>query len=980
MKYTHYKNRFSSKDKGIVHLSGEWSDVVDAIVDKSQWHSFSATDRDTYDRAKEQFDAIVMAEMKPNMPRTADNVIAFYAIVLDIDDGASYEDIRQDLQKYEYVLYSSGGTGLKDGDRFRVILPLNEPMPAKDWKRYNTSLSERFAYSDECFKKGIQIQYLPVVNTVFADQFIAEHHRGEWFDYQNPADLPYVETQSIEQFTKHVSFDEAQFTDKELQELAKAIVDHQANSLGYEQRRLLAQRLKHIGMSDHDAIMVLDAVSVPGFSTPNSVLVHGANPLYAHPEGLYKHVAKGVRIPALERRIVRSVASQEDTEAHATSYDGEWTLAGDEYLSSIFSDMDFTTGINLLIADVGTGKTTQFMEYDENGVCTGTIPGYLFIAPLTSIVDSFVDDNNLAGSGVGTWNQIESIIREKDKTKFKKLTLVVDECHGLFHDYGYKSKLINRLVETFQYFKSVILMSGTVEPENFSSITFSKVYRVRKPSIAKKNIYTMLSTKKDDLVIDHINNLTNKTIVLMNNKDLCEVVRKKIARSSLVVNADLKETIDVKNFFKGRHMGRHYDVIIGTNSIVEGLSIEDDLQDVDVVIWGDTVPERIEQFANRFRNVSTTKTIWYFIDRKPVELLTDYDRVQVLEEAASLCESLQELYEGLSSDVLRRSFVRQFSGEMYQDLVYFHDGKFHVSFTGVDYEYAEYRAEQYRNDFASFSGCLMKYGFNVFAPIAVDGDEQNAAEIRADKKVFSEARKKTRENLLEALKADMESNTIEDEETAPELYTSTYDSIQKLIAKGLEKGHVATVIDGYIEDEKFFAKAHADADFVQTGETVREMVISEINGRKVLQVHETQEIADKVIGKVLFEYFAGDATAMSNSRSWGGLVVSGNTCSSNDLNKRDTYVLPLKAKSAKAAKEILCKYIKLSKSTLKSIDGKKVRVSPVEALSLTGLTFRKLDFSRFLNPGIESLKEKLANPVPSTVNMDKVQSMMQMLH
>ncbi|MDA8516631.1 hypothetical protein, partial [Citrobacter sp. Igbk 16] len=530
MKYTHYKNRFSSKEKGVSHLIGEWTDIVDLFTDKSQWRSFTANTKTEYDTAKEQFDAIVMAEMKPNMPRTADNVIAFYAIVLDIDDGATYADVRKDLQAYEHIIYSSGGTGLKSGDRFRVVLPLNEPMKATEWKNYNTSLTERFPYSDQSFKKGIQIQYLPVYNTVYSSSFVVYHNKGDWFDYKNPNDLPYVENQSIESIVKNVVFDEAQFTDEEFLELAKAIIDHQSGQLEYEERRLLAQRLKHIGMDDFSIVQILNQVSRPGYSRSNEDIVAGANGQYAHVEGLYKHVAKGTRIPAIERRIVRSTHHTEQPQ-EVSVYDGEWILGDGEYLSDIFNAMDFSTGVNLLISDVGTGKSTQFMK-DSNAPngsgmfdfvnkpepepevevkSEGVKDGYLFLAPLTSIVLSFDGDNKTNGTGIATWNQIESIIKSKDKTMYKDMTLVIDECHGLFADYGYKARTINRLISMFGCFKSVILMSGTVQPSDFSSVVFNKVYRVHKPSKSVKRIHTFFATKKDECVIDHIQNSTNKT-------------------------------------------------------------------------------------------------------------------------------------------------------------------------------------------------------------------------------------------------------------------------------------------------------------------------------------------------------------------------------------------------------------------------------------------------------------------------------------
>lgn len=914
MKYTIYRNRFVSATGAKAHVVGEWSDIVTTVTNKSTWPTFNATDKDAYSKAKEQFDAVVMAEMKPNTARTAENVIAFHAIVLDIDDGATYQDVRNDLKDYEYVFYSSGGTGLKEGDRFRVILPLNTPMKTDQWKQYNTSLTERFPYSDECFNKGIQIQYLPVVNTAYADQFITEHHTGKWFDYQNPQDLPFVENLSVETIVKNVIFNEAQFSTDEYAELARAIVDFQSGQLEYEERRKLAQRLKHIGMPDFDIIQILAQVSRPGYSVSNESIVRGANSQYAHVEGLYKHVAKGTRIPAIERRIVRHSASV-SVVCEVSKYDGEWTLEQNEYLSDVVHDMDFTTGVNLLIADVGTGKTVHWTK--EKNV--------KFVAPLTSIVESMGDVNSLTKGNVGTWNQIQGIINTKDKSIFKDQTLVVDECHGLFSDYGYKSTIINRLINTFSSFKSVVLMSGTVDAEHFSSISFNKVYRVHKASKARKDIRTIFCTKKDDVVIDHIQNLTNKTIVLMNNKDLCEVVASRITRKSLVVNADVKKTLPVQSFFKNKAMD-DYEVIIGTNSIVEGLSIEDDLTDVDVVIWSDLSPERIEQFTNRFRNVSGSKNVWYFIDKKPVELMEDYNRTEIIKEANTLCTSLQDVYEGLKNDMLKRSFTRQFSGDMARDMIYFHDGKFAVSFTGIDYEFSVHREIQYRNDFASFSSRLNQFGFNVYYPLMEDGNEDKTNDINEDKKAVSEARKKERESVLEQLSHDIDSNTVLEEEDAPELYNATYESLQKLLAKGMDKTQVSYAINEYIDDESFFAKAHEDADFIKSGNTIRELIIDEVNSRTELTTIEIQDVADKVTVKVLNEYFAGDVDKMIESRSWGGLVVKMPTGA-------------LQAKSTKASKTIIEKYISVGKSERKRINGVQQSVSPIKALSRTGLVF-----------------------------------------
>lgn len=972
MKYTHYKNRFSSKSGGVSHLSGSWDGVKKLLLNKSSWVTFHATTKEQYKEAKEKFDGIVFAEMKPNQPRTADNVISFYAIVLDIDSGSTYDAVREDLKEFEYVLYSTGGTGLKSGDNFRVVLPLKSSMPASEWKNYNTSLTERFPYSDECFKKGIQIQYLPVLNTAYKDKFIVEYHSGRHFDYTNTNDLPYVENLSLENIVSGILFDDAVFSDTELQELGQAIIDHQTGQLGYEERRLLAQRLKHVGMNDFDAVQVLDRVSQPGFTTPNQTLVSSANPTYAHPEGLYKHLPKGTRIAALERRIVRSVKPSEVSESlvHEPIYTGEWTLQQDryeqdasgqwrkiagEYLSDIADQMVLSDGINLIISDVATGKSHYFTRADLKNV--------LVVAPLTSIVDSLSDTNSLTDGKVGTWNQIESIIREKDKSKFKDITLVVDECHGLYCDFNYKHEVINRLISCFKYFKSVILMSGTVRPDYFSSITFDRVYRVRKESHAKKTVKTYFCTKKDDLLVNHVNNSTNKTIVLVNDKALCESFAQHITRRTLVVTADVKNTPDVQRFFKSGMMD-NYDVVIGTNSIVEGLSINDVCENVDVVVWGDIDPARIEQFTNRFRSVVKNKFVWRFVDRCPVEVIEDYEHVEVVEDAKNFTVHLEQTLKLINTPSLRKSFLKQFRTDMSMDMVYYHDDKFCVSYTSIDYEYSNHRNNQFCNDFALFAAQMAKYDFDVLHPSFIDGDEESADKIKEAKMLVKATQKAEREDTLKNLISDIENGTIKGEKDSSELYSTTYGSMMKLVAKGLDSKDQVKAIQGYMVDDAFFAKAHADADHVDTGHTIRELIVAEVAHRSELTSEEIRSIADKVVSKVLNEYFGGDVSRMLKSRSWGGLVVkgvSGSTCGTNLLNKE---ILNATVTSSKAAKQILERYILLDKSKMKSVKGNKIRITPIIALSQTGLTFKPMRVDLPVTPqpnqAVEELKEQLS--------------------
>lgn len=152
----------------------------------------------------------------------------------------------------------------------------------------------------------------------------------------------------------------------------------------------------------------------------------------------------------------------------------EFTLTPNQYITDIAHEMELKDGINLIIADVGTGKSFYFSKLTNTA----------FSAPLVSIVSS------IDGTNVQTWNALVARFHAtSDKSTFKNETLVIDECHGFYTDYSYKSSVIRDLVAIFPYFKSVILMSGTIKKEYLNSVQIDRVYRVRKPSQATKEVF-----------------------------------------------------------------------------------------------------------------------------------------------------------------------------------------------------------------------------------------------------------------------------------------------------------------------------------------------------------------------------------------------------------------------------------------------------------------------------------------------------------
>jgi len=605
----------------------------------------------------------------------------------------------------------------------------------------------------------------------------------------------------------------------------------------------------------------------------------------------------------------------------SSGYDGDWTLEQNQYINSVFDMMDLDSGVNLINASVGSGKTTHFIETVEGE--SKAKDGYIVLVPLNSIRLSFEGDNDVFSTGICTWNQVETILRHGNKEYFSDKTLVIDEVHGFFLDYGYKANVINRLVASFPLFKSVIMMSGTATPDDFSGIEFNKVYRIYKPSMARKVITTIISSKINDLVLNHLNNSNRKTIVLYNDKAKCEALNELCIRSGLVVNADKKDDIEVNQLFTSGMM--NIDILYGTYSIVEGLSIKNVLDEVDVVIVGDEHPARIEQFTNRFRNISQLKSVTHFVNRKEVTEVGLFNRNEVVADAKVMKELLQLTYESLKTDEAKYSFTSQYRKDIAGSFVYFHDEKFEVSFTAIDYAYSEHKTREYANDFNILSIELEKYDF-IVKPLQFDeGDGESDKVIRDTAKKLQEAAQEAENEVIRDYLRDRIAGDVKAAQGGTELYNAVHESTEKLLKRGLRMSDLTSLLEGYVDDRSMFHRAHMDADFHPTGNTIREMIISKVAGKAKLDAFAIRDIADAIISKVLVEYFTGDQELMLKHPLW-------NKCVTSD-GKR------LVSNSSKGAKSIVERYITLGKGKNVKVNGNVVKMCEVIHLSLTGLHF-----------------------------------------
>lgn len=125
-----------------------WEEYKNNVLDYSSWEVIDN------DSDKSNLLMFLMGELIENMGRRKnDNIKSRSGLVLDYDSGdMTFEDIQKDLEKYEYVLYSSPSYGKKEGDRCRIVIPFDMNMTANEWTNYKESFKNRFPYIDSsCF-------------------------------------------------------------------------------------------------------------------------------------------------------------------------------------------------------------------------------------------------------------------------------------------------------------------------------------------------------------------------------------------------------------------------------------------------------------------------------------------------------------------------------------------------------------------------------------------------------------------------------------------------------------------------------------------------------------------------------------------------------------------------------------------------------------------------------------------------------------
>ncbi|MEQ9871979.1 hypothetical protein ABRP77_22520 [Pectobacterium odoriferum] len=610
-------------------------------------------------------------------------------------------------------------------------------------------------------------------------------------------------------------------------------------------------------------------------------------------------------------------------------YTKEWDLDQNEYINDIAGEIDVNEGIVLLIADVGTGKSTYFSQQEN----------VHFIAPLVSIVSS------IEGKDVSTWNsKAAKVLNAQDKSVFKTQILVIDECHGLYSDMSYKESVINDIMKMIPLFKSVVLMSGTTKEEYLNSVDIDRVYRVRKVAKARKelNQHIVLSDMKKAIEQSILlSKGVRKGIALINDIELCKRIQRQYGDKALVVSSEVKNDPKVQQFYKskamtfkgvidGEYVEHDYDLILGTDSIREGLSIEDTLDKVNIFIYQSRDPDSIEQFTNRFRNVSTLKEVHYFTHDHPHIDVKSFDAEALKRDAEMFCKYVNHRFENFETETYRDIFRHNYGSDIKGSGLVYDKAleRYVVNHIFIDWQYYKHREVQYRHDMNLFTHVMVQeYNFIFVMPDVIQVNKDAAKEQREDIKKAKAAAKEEYETVLLQLADDFETGDFR-KSGESEDYDVVRESVTKLIKNGLQSEDVRKVIEGVIVDKDFIKKVWSDNNYIDHDTAIRNFIQDNISTNNITGEFDKltiERLASAVVEKVLKDLFMRDVKMMANNAIWKQFV-----------GESDSTIMIKKGKS----KEILNRYIRIGSQRRRS-GGDKVTFYWVEDYTLSGINLQK---------------------------------------
>lgn len=242
---------------------------------------------------------------------------------------------------------------------------------------------------------------------------------------------------------------------------------------------------------------------------------------------------------------------------------------------------------SLLVAPPGSGKSTAVIEN-----CKRFNIKSIFILPLASNVEQIMNDKNVYGAYdnldltealeksenivVCTWDKLQQL-KNYDISEYK---IILDEVHQIYTDL-YREKAIDNMLSIINRAKSRLDVTATPTMLDFSEYEHIVEFVPKNKTNKDIKLYDNVDTKT---ILDIVNNPKNKSMVLINNKTILNMLADSTTQKHEVINADTKNSSKLYELLmKDSTMG-DYRTLYHTTTLLASYNIKDtDITDIIIV-------------------------------------------------------------------------------------------------------------------------------------------------------------------------------------------------------------------------------------------------------------------------------------------------------------------------------------------------------------------------------------------------------------
>jgi hypothetical protein len=511
----------------------------------------------------------------------ADNTDRLQFLILDIDNGLTIEEFKRNYTALSYYLYSSTGHGYKNGDRYRVIVPITQSITSEELVCRRNSIQEYFSVGGKCFLDKSTLDrsrgFVVPINTPFFTSF-----KNKTNQLLNLVDMK----------TSHSSG----FSSK------VAPGGYKGTVVTPEIQRLVNL---YKAAKDGDSIPFQGA-----FHERNRAfyLINMAIAKYKLSEKLHIELAHEMNSDKSRNTVEQTV----DDARRACREVGLSALAALSKASEVKaipvkylepSNIAISKGKrHLLSATTGTGKTTLVLDKMRD-------TKIIFAAPLNAILTQNKVRNDghsytvLNGtesmpktgeSFLCSYDALLNLLRTEDLTDY---LIVLDEFHRVLSD-AFRIAKMSELVELLINKDSTVLaMSGTYDQSHFPVFNFHKTFAFSKANTEKRkiNIIETSHTQLDALTAllmsfnekDNVLVLSDKTMSHKATQRFLELEKPNLPFQSICS----KDKSDIAELLK---VGSVRGVLMTTQVLLEGVNLEGINK---IIIMTESFPYAVEQMV-----------------------------------------------------------------------------------------------------------------------------------------------------------------------------------------------------------------------------------------------------------------------------------------------------------------------------------------------------------------------------------------------